>query len=220
MTIEAITKDTLESLAVFPLPSTVLFPGTALPLHVFEQRYLNMVRTILEKGGALAIVRLRDEEVTTGSVPPDLCDIACAGRIVHVDELPNGRLNILVHGLERVRLLEELPLLDGYRRFRADFVPTIQTDGAGVQLARLQSCLLSLKSAVGDKDKELVHVLNSTADPLQLADILSAVLVHEPDIRQQLLAEDDLSARLKKLIDAVADLMVRIEEPDPGAKLN
>src|SRR5690606_40481887 len=74
--------------------------------------------------------------------------VACAGRIVHEERLSNGRYNILVHGLERVRLEEEFPLQRGYRRFRTQRLLTTDVDQAGPELARLHSCVLSLRDSV------------------------------------------------------------------------
>jgi uncharacterized protein len=207
--VEPLRDKELVSLPVFPLPSIVLFPGTALPLHVFEARYLSMVRGVMREQGAIGIVRLCDD-VDPQTEQPPLFEVGCAGRIVHVDEVGEGRLNILVHGLDRVRLGNELQIREGYRRFNCEPLQTLHDDDANHQLARLQSCLLSLRSSAGKQDHELVEILNSTSDPLQLADILSAVLIQEPDIRQTLLAEKNLGVRLRTLIDQVAEVLVQV----------
>lgn len=219
---EPAEKDDITALPVFPLPSTVLFPGTALPLHVFEPRYLQMVRDIQQSDALLGIVMIRElQNEIAGRVP--LHDVACAGRIVHSEDLSDGRMNILVQGLHRVRLQEELPDNKGYRRFHAQPIPDpdpSNIERASIELARLQSCVLSLRSSVAQTDQQLVEVLGTTSDPLELADILSAVLVHDPSERQAMLGAEDLKSRLQKLIDIVVDVMVRVGEPPQKARMN
>jgi len=210
----------LAELPVFPLPATVLFPGTVLPLHVFEPRYVNLVEDQLADQGMLGIVMLDESRAAEGEVT--LCEIACAGRLVH-HEKTTGGYNVLVHGIQRVRLAEEVAEKNGYRCFRAEPIPRPTHEAlheATRELARLQSCVLSLRAAVEATDHQLVEVLGATSDPLALADILSAVLVVDPHQRQRLLAERNLRARLAKLIDVVADVMVRVGQVPATAKAN
>jgi Lon protease-like protein len=220
--LEPLNLATLSHLPVFPLPRAVLFPGTVLPLHVFEPRYVDMVTDALAGDRTLAIVMLKDEAAEAESAAP-IHDVACAGRIIHADRLDNGRYNILLQGMHRVRLLEELPLERAYRRFRAEIIPRpseAELVRASRELGRMQSCVLSLRSSVAESDEQLVEVLRSTPDPVQLADILSAAVVSDSALQQSLLAEADFQSRLKSLIDALADVMVRTGAPPREAQMN
>jgi len=204
---------------VFPLPGTVLFPGTAVPLHIFEPRYLAMVDACMADNAALAVVMQQPGgDAAAARVP--IYDVACGGRIVHAERLPQGRLNILVHGLSRLRLVHELPLIDGYRRFMTSRIETTSDEVDDREMARLQSCVLSLRSSAAGRDDQLVEVLASTSDPVALTDILSAVLVSDPERRQLLLETQSLRKRVALLIDAAAEVMVRVVETDSQAKLN
>jgi len=219
LTPEPLTEALLSRLPVFPLPGMVLFPGTVLPLRVFEPRYVAMVECIIRGDEGIAIVMLED-----GADPlaqhAAVHSAACAGRIVHHERLPNGTFNILVHGLERVKLGRELAQEDEFRRFAAQRQRTTHVSRAGPELARLQSFVVSLRESVARTDTQLIEVLRSTADPIALADILSAVLVSDPSTRQQLLATPDLRSRLRVLIDSVAEVMIRIGEPPVTARMN
>ncbi len=216
---ERLTEALLSRLPVFPLPGTVLFPGTVLPLHVFEPRYVAMIECIIAGDEGIGVVMLED-----GADPlaqhAAVHAVACAGRIVHHERLPNGTFNILVHGLERVKLGRELAQENEFRRFAAQRQRTTHVSTAGPELARLQSFVVSLRKSVARTDHQLVEVLRSTADPIALADILSAVLVTDHSIRQQLLATPDLGSRLRILIDTVAEVMIRIGEPPAASKMN
>src|SRR5262245_18602117 len=104
-----------------------------------------MVADALEGDKTIAVVMLKPgpdgvEDVASATAP--IFDVACAGHIIHGDELENGRYNILLQGHACVRLLEELPLERPYRRFRAEAIerPTEAELGrASRELARLQS---------------------------------------------------------------------------------
>ncbi len=219
------SSSTLARLPIFPLPKAVLFPGTVLPLHVFEPRYRQMVADALEGDRAIAIVLIEGgeagDEVQTAPAP--IHEVACAGRIIHADKLEDGRYNILLQGVTRVRLLEELPLDKPYRRFRAEPIAgpgDAELARASRELARLQSCVLSLRSSVQESDAQLVEVLRSTSDPVQLADILSAAVVSDVDLQQRLLAERDFATRVRTLIDVLAEVMVKTGEPPKELQMN
>lgn len=86
---------------VFPL-NTVLFPGCRLPLQIFEQRYLEMVKNCLKQDSGFTIVLLRaGSEV---GAPAPVFEIGTYGRIVDWTSLPNGLLGITVEGEARVRI--------------------------------------------------------------------------------------------------------------------
>ncbi len=210
-----IPAEALNELPVFPLPCAVLFPGTALPLHVFEPRYCAMTQDALAGHQAIAIAMLKNE-ATIAEPQPEIYRVACIGKIVHHERAAGTteRYNIVVHGLRRVILRDELPLKRGYRRFRSAALPKptpSELSEAQDELAHLQSCVISLCDAAQGADAELVEVLSSTSDPVRLADILCAVLVEDAHKRQALL-EASLRPRLVALIDEVADTMVHFSQ--------
>lgn len=211
----------LGQIPVFPLPDTVLFPGVVLPLHIFEPRYRDMVADALASHRCIVVAMIQPGQEVM-SVPP-VCEVGCVGRIIHAEKLDNGRYNILLQGLERVKLVQELPSSRSYRCFQAEPMPRPDKSAvlaAHTELARLQSCVYSLGAAAAESDQELVEVLRSTADPIELTDILAAVLVSEPTKMQQLLATTDLRVRLNQLIDTLAEVLLRYGVPPSAAKSN
>ncbi len=90
-------------LPLFPL-HTVLFPGMALPLHIFEQRYRSMVSECLHSRRPFGVVLIKSgREVGAPAVP---YPVGTTARIARVDRMPNGCLNIEAIGQERFRLVE------------------------------------------------------------------------------------------------------------------
>lgn len=219
--LDSIVADTLSRLPVYPMADAVLFPGTVLPLHIFEPCYRELVADALAGNKSLAVVMLKGPN--NGTSRPLVHDVACVGQIIHSKKLPDGQYNILVQGMQRVRLVEELPLEPSYRCFRAEMIPEPDEQAmqkAEAELARLQSCVLSLRSSVEKSDAQLLDVLRATDDPIQLADILGAAAVSDAEIQQRLLGAADLSARLSTLIDALAEVMLVVGELPDDAAIN
>jgi hypothetical protein len=83
---------------VFPLPGIVLFPGTTLPLHVFELRYRTMVRDALSGGRQLAMAVLKPGWELDYYGSPEFHDLGCLVRFDEVEWLPNDCYDLRVTG--------------------------------------------------------------------------------------------------------------------------
>jgi Lon protease-like protein len=116
-----------QTLPVFPLSGTLLLPGTYLPLNIFEERYLNMVRDTLEGDRRIGMIQPRIPGLDNWGVPPldldapELYPVGCCGRITQHELQTDGRYLIVLEGVVRFRILRELEPARGYRRVRADF---------------------------------------------------------------------------------------------------
>ena len=101
-------------LPLFPL-NTVLFPGMPLPLHVYEERYREMVQVCLDEKRPFGVVLIRSG-VAEGGPLADPYDVGCVADIVEVQRLEDGRLLIMAVGQERFRIVSlnhSLPYLVG-----------------------------------------------------------------------------------------------------------
>ena len=103
------------SIPIFPLPGAILFPRAQLPLHIFEPRYRAMVRDALAGDRLIGMIQPRDQ-----NEPPSLFETGCLGRIDSVEELEDGRMNIVLEGLGRFRVTREIETDTPYRRVEAD----------------------------------------------------------------------------------------------------
>ena len=100
---------------LFPLAGALLFPRAQLPLHNFEDRYREMVRDALAGAGRIAMIQPSAE-----GDPPPLYRAGCLGEIVGVEELDDGRFNIVLHGSHRFRLIAEADTGTPYRQADVD----------------------------------------------------------------------------------------------------
>jgi Lon protease-like protein len=111
---------------IFPLPNVVLFPQIMLPLHIFEPRYRQMIRDAQTKTSpviGMALLRGDWQEKYEGN--PEIFPIGCAGEMVRVNPLPDGRFNILLQGIREYRITEEF-FTESYRRAKVNWRESVK----------------------------------------------------------------------------------------------
>jgi Lon protease-like protein len=114
-------------LPLFPL-NTVLFPHMPLPIHVFEERYRVMIRDCLDEGHSFGVVAIREGLETGPAIPYEVGTLA---KIVRLDRMDDGRINLLVSGASRYRILEtatDRPYLRG----RIEVLPEAGDEATGI----------------------------------------------------------------------------------------
>jgi Lon protease-like protein len=102
---------------LFPLPGAILFPRSQLPLHIFEPRYREMVRDAIDGPGRIAMIQ--PHRVDDDNKAP-LYAVGCVGEMVGVEELDDGRFNIVLLGSNRFRLVRETDGDTAYRCAEVD----------------------------------------------------------------------------------------------------
>ncbi len=188
--------DVIESLALFPLPGVVFFPGTLLPLHVFETRYRKLTLDVLAGSRQMAVVSIPDPSQTDDLGQPQIAAVAGVGEIVRHDPLPDGRHNIVLLGRARVRL-EELPFVPPYRRARATVLASGNRRISDIDLAALSSTATRFAGMLRRRDAAFEFSLPATRDAGALTDAIAHALVIEPSERQRLLETLDPVERVR-----------------------
>ncbi len=195
---------------VFPLPQVVLFPGTLLPLHVFEERYRDMVMDALqEESNALAIALLRPGFESLYYTPrAPIHEIVGVARIVASEETNDDKYNILIHGLLRARIVDESHERS-YRRARIEPIHSHCSSG-DVRSRELRRELLSAIRHDTAIDPELrrhwIKLFDTSLDLEELTDLIGAGMPSEPELRQCLLNETDASERVEMLLEQLHTL--------------
>jgi len=193
---------------IFPLPETVFFPRTLLPLHLFEPRYRQMGEDIINGDGELVIVLLKPGwEQSYGGNPP-VHDIATLGTLEDHEELDDGRFNIVLYGSERVRLLppEGGELRSGklYRerpieRAR-ETCPREGDERAEDTLERLRRRWEELSRKSGAPGELAAASSSLSSAPFDaVVNRIAAAVDLPPRLKQSLLDEDDVLARAARL---------------------
>lgn len=188
---------------LFPLPNVVLFPGALLPLHVFEPRYRRLTADALADDRLIAPVLLRPGWEAGYEGRPAVYPVACLGRIVAEDCLKDGRYNLLLHGLRRFRIVDELAEDQLYRRARVELlrdtgvIPTMAAELLRDELVRAVAAWLG---TVGMVSETLGTLLELDLPLGKLADLVGFVLPLDPELKQGLLEELDIEQRVRRLI--------------------
>ena len=209
---------TTQALKIFPLPSAVLFPHAALPLHIFEPRYRALVRDALAGDKVMALAQLEPGwEGQYGERPP-MQPMLCTGLIIWHEELPDGRYNILLQGVARARLLSELPAGKLYREAQVQLLPDAHYQGPEEE--QLRQAVFELAGRVPASFAENLLPLVARSQGGALADVVAAAVVPEPERRQVLLCELDVRARLTAVLDDVSELIARLSPVKPVGPMN
>ncbi len=185
-----------QDLPLFPL-NVVLFPGMALPLHVFEERYKQMIGRCLETDESFGVVLIREgREVGEPATPFDVGTVA---RIASVERLPDGRMNLVTVGTRRFRCVDHLQVAP-YRVARVAWI-----DDEADATAACQPVAEQVRAAV----EEYLRVVYALAeqprraiqfpdDATMLSFQVGAVLQIAAAERQRLLETPTTDARLRQ----------------------
>ena len=196
----------MPTVPLFPL-RTVLVPGLVLPLHIFEPRYRLMVRMIAdapEDERGFGIVALRPG-CSEADGRPGLYDIGTMARITRVDELPDGRFDVITVGARRFSidsLDDEMP----FTRAQVTLHPEpVGEAGAAVSLAEEAVTLLktyreviSTWGVIG-----MSEIDNLPDDPVVLSYLIAAAIVTDLPQRQALLGIEDAEQRLEAVCEVL-----------------
>lgn len=141
-------------LPIFPLPFFTLLPGAPMGLHVFEPRYLKLLEHAVEDRKLIGLSHFRRGWEGTYFGTPRLRRIGCAGKIVEVERLPDGRANVVLLGLRKYEILEELPS-EPFRTARVGWIVDRHEDAVGPKARAAVDRLFELlaeASAVREED--------------------------------------------------------------------
>lgn len=114
-------SDLPVAIPVFPLGGALLFPGAVLPLNVFEPRYLAMVDAALAGRRLIGMIQPAGLAKESSDNSSELASVGCAGRITGFQETEDGRYLIVLTGISRFRVIEEVQQDTPYRIIRADW---------------------------------------------------------------------------------------------------
>jgi Lon protease-like protein len=207
----------LSRLKVFPLPTVVLFPGTVVPLRIFEPRYRAMIYDALRGDRLIALAMLAPGWEADYHGRPPMRRIFGAGRIIEDERLPDGRYDIQVGGLARVELISELPPERDYREVRAQLAGEVP--GAGPSGAALRNAILALCSNDGSEGAlALARAASNTEQASRLADLCAATLAPDSTSRQRFMETLDVDARCQMALDLVGEHLARSRAGRPTSK--
>lgn len=210
------------SVPIFPLPNVVFFPGTKLPLHIFEPRYRQMLVDVHRGEGLMSVVLLdRSRKLEPGEAKsPPVYSVACLGRLTRVEKLPNGLFNIDLFGLARIRILEEVETTKPYRVAK---VATLKEPVSEISQARGDELLQQAFDAFNKvlrKYSQFPGEFLTRFRGLPLGILLDILAHHIPcdsQKKQAFLEETEPLLRCDKIVETLERIY---QQPDPGVKVS
>ena len=216
------SSDGLTRLPLFPL-NLVLFPGMDLPLHIFEERYKDMIGECMDQDAPFGVVLIK-EGLEVGA-PADPERIGTSTRILRSEVLDQGRLNIMTKGQQRFEIeeiIQSVPRVVG----RVRFLPEVEGEGCAELVPQINEEYVALVRNLTALTGGYTSRVDIPEDPIQLSYAIAANLEMEPHLRQSLLVTETAATRLADLIpllkqgnEALRERIVK-QNPFQGPRLN
>ena len=195
---------------LFPLPNLVLFPQVAVPLHIFEERYKLMINRCIDQADIFGLVLLSEGAETENE--ESILRVGVTARVVQVDRLEDGRLNILCAGEERFRIIQ----FTGSAPYWTADVEFFEDDPEGEEgldevyekVSKLYRKATELTSQL--KEMEIPQ-LDLPDSPVGLSYMVSYVLDLSATRKQELLESTSTVFRLRSLVDDLEDAVSQLQ---------
>ena len=193
-------SDLPDTIPVFPLTGVLLLPHAALPLNVFEPRYLELVDDALKGDRLIGMIQPTESEETV--LRPKLSQVGCAGRIISWRETDDNRYLITLAGLCRFRVKEEISALSAYRQVACDFASFARDLAQGEDDDEFprERLLSALKDYLNRRDMKADWKSVMTAPAESLVNALAMMCPFEPAEKQALLEAPSWTERVSTLV--------------------
>ena len=207
LTMDTESAERLDELPIFPL-ATVLFPGAVLPLHIFEDRYKQMMRHAVENGGLFGL-SYRSDASGGDETPPEIGSVGCVAKIHAVMPLDQGRMNVVSMGVVRYRIVslqQAAPFLVAkVEPFADDLEPGADLNRSFDEVAGMCKEFLEVAQALDESGG--VAGQDLPEDPEAFSLLVSSALPIDNDIKQTLLEITSTRSRLSRLRHYVASAL-------------
>ena len=195
-----------NKISVFPLSNFIIFPNTSVPLNIFEPRYIQMVDDSMKSNRIIGMIQPKNQNNNT----PELYSVGCAGKITSFDETEDGRYLIVIKGISRFKILNEIENQKPYRECEVNFLPFNQDmikNETKIEFSDLKLIFKNLKSFFEKKGyiinwKELEkQTLDQTINTLAMASPFS---LQEKQILLETIDINNRKVELEKILSTYA----------------
>ena len=210
-----IRLECFDSIPVFPLNHVHLFPGCLLSLHIFEPRYIDLLKYAMDHDDVLAIadpqsvIDLHQPDLYckyTPHVPP----LVGAGFIVDVKKTRIDTYNVLLQGINRLEILEEHPMDHRFRQFSTRFKEDDPVDSDQLTLSNIQLRQLIVQLGQSHPDFEDVtsSLLQHYVNPDIFTHLIVSQLTESKKLKKQIFLETNPLLRNEIIEEEVGRLIV------------
>ena len=210
---DALDKVTgIRHLPIFPLP-LVMLPNELLPLHIFEDKYQQMLKDVETEGKLFGVMLFDPQESFIEN--PETGTVGCVAEIRESEMLPDGRSNILTFGLIRFRLVDyvdagEPYLVGDVEFFEDEKVNSAELDPLSDEVFALFERMAKAAFKMSGNRGQLPQI--QRADPEALSFLITAAFNFDNDKKYQMLEMTSTLERLRQLKEVLDSAVIRIEE--------
>ena len=188
-----------NQIPIFPLSNFIIFPETTVPLNIFEPRYLQMIDDSMKSHRMIGMVQPKK----TGELKkPDLYEVGCLGKITSFNETDDGRYLIIINGVSRYKIIEEVNTNKLYRLCNVSFTEfdeDLLKKKEEIEFSDLKFVFNDLKS-IFEKQGYAIDWKNLEKQSLdQTINTLSMASPFSLEEKQILLESKDIKSRKKNL---------------------
>jgi ATP-dependent Lon protease len=195
---------------LFPLPNLVLYPHVMQPLHIFEERYREMLEDALATDKLIAMSVLKPGWEPDYDSRPPIAEYACLGKVAAHHRLEDGHYNVLLLGVERVRIVQEMDPLRSFRQAKVEIVEDCYDFESISDKKRMQEKLLAAfrkhLPCTCQLPEQLEEMLSRHLPLGLLTDLAAYTLPLDTDVKCRLLSECRVSVRAQTLLEQVRRL--------------
>ena len=188
-----------NQIPIFPLSNFIIFPKTTVPLNIFEPRYIQMINDSMKSHRMIGMVQPKKTGKTKN---PDLYNIGCIGKITSFNETDDGRYLIVINGISRYKIIEEIFTNKLYRQCNVsykEFENDIKKKEEEIKFSDLELVFKNLKS-IFEKQGYVIDWKNLEKQSLdQTINTLSMASPFSLEEKQILLESKDLTSRKENL---------------------
>lgn len=199
-------KDLPSIIPVFPISNFIIFPKTAVPLNIFEPRYIEMINDSMSSNKLIGMIQPKKSK-ETDSLIPDLHDVGCLGKIVSFRETEDKRFLIELKGLVRFEILSELHNQKQYRECEVkynDFEEDLLEKKEEIKFSDLELIFKDLKTLFEKRG----FIINWKAlEKQSLDETINALAMASPfslEEKQILLESKNLEQRKTKIAEILS----------------
>ncbi len=193
---------------LFPLPKLVMFPNVVQPLHIFEPRYCDLLHDAMLDDGLITLATLRPGWEPAVADKPKIAPIVCIGKVFSHMPTDDNRHNILLVGVQRAKIIEEIAVKTAYRQAIVEPIQDLYDSSRDHDRSERQEDLVAAYKrafpAVSAAGSGLTKILKSGIPLGPLTDIIAYSVDFPVELKTSLLSNGDVDVRcdlLKRMLE-------------------
>ena len=199
-------KNLPKIIPVFPLSNFIMFPGTSVPLNIFEPRYIDMINDSMKSDKLIGMIQPKKINDSSNNIP-NLHKVGCLGKITSFKDTESGNFLIELKGMIRFEIKGEINTEEKYRLCEVDYSPylnDLENNNEDLKFTDLELIFKDLKSLFEKRG----YVINWKAlEKQKLDETINALAMASPfslEEKQVLLEAENLSTRKNKIAEILS----------------